>query len=293
MPGFTLIDTFPAFLEFWAEACRQPIEEQIEGWAATYMAQWPELYEKQVQDYHNEGLDWRQTARERIFPCLAERETEMQAAHENLLKRCEPIYRAAQMKFGYADPLVAVIYVGIGVGAGWGTTYQDTPALLFGLENIAEEGWSAPDAIEGLVAHELGHLVHFHWRARAGKALGSGPWWQLYEEGFAERCGHVLLGEERWHMASGKGYQGWPEWCRENQGWLAAEFLRRVRCGEDIRPFFGSWYNLRGQKQTGYFLGHALVKKLEEHLALQEIALLEDYESQMVQLATEIARESK
>jgi hypothetical protein len=179
--------------------------------------------------------------------------------------------------------------VGIGLGAGWATTYQNSPALLFGLENIAEEGWSKPAAIEGLIAHELGHLIHFHWRAQAGKAIGSGPWWQLYEEGFAERCEHVLLGEDSWHMASGTGYQGWPEWCRENKSWLAAEFLKRAGSGEDIRPFFGSWLNLRGQRQTGYFLGHELVKKLGEHKTLAEIAVLDDFDSQMKQLTAEMA----
>jgi hypothetical protein len=288
----TLIDTYPAFVQFWAETCRLPVEQQIEGWAARYMAQWPELYEKQVQDYHTDGLDWRKVAREQIFPFLAVRQAEMQAAHDNLLKSCVPIYYAAQMKFGYQLPLAVVVYVGIGLGAGWATTYQGSPALLFGLENIAEEGWSKPEAIEGLIAHELGHLIHFHWRAQAGRTPGSGPWWQLYEEGFAERCGHVLLGAEHWHMASGAGCEGWPEWCEENKGWLAAEFLRRAREGEDIRPFFGSWFNLRGQKQTGYFLGCSLVKRLEERLALEDIAILDDFELQMKQLTAEMTGES-
>ncbi len=293
MSNYAVIDTYPAFLEFWAEACCQPIEQQIEGWATKYMAQWPELCDKQVQDYKNEGLDWRQVARERIFPFLEERQTEMEAGHGYLLKSCEPICHAAQRKFGYAVPLIAVIYVGIGLGAGWATAYQNSPALLFGLEAIAEEGWSQPAAIEGLIAHELGHLIHFNWRAQAGKAIVPGPWWQLYEEGFAERCEHVLLGEDRWHIASGAGYQGWLEWCRENQSWLAAEFLRRAGAGEDIRPFFGSWFNVRGQKQTGYFLGHELIKKLEEHKTLEEIAILEGFEGELKQLITEMAGKSE
>jgi hypothetical protein len=289
MSGCNLIDTYPAFLEFWTEACRQPIEHQIEGWASKYMAQWPELFDKQVQDYQCEGLDWRQVARERIFPYMEERQTEMQAVHGYLLKNCEPIYGMVQEKFGYTFPLIAVIYVGIGLGAGWATTYQNSPALLFGLENIVKEGWSTLAAIEGLIAHELGHLVHFHWRAQAGKANGSGPWWQLYEEGFAERCEHVLLGEDSWHMASGTGYQRWPEWCQENKRWLAAEFSRRAGSGEDIRPFFGSWFNLRGQKQTGYFLGHELVKKMEDRMTLAEIAVLDDFELQLMPLIAKMA----
>jgi len=56
------------------------------------------------------------------------------------------------------------------------------------VENIAECGWSDAGAIRGLVAHELGHIIHYHWRAPKKKLPGEGAWWQLYEEGFAQRC---------------------------------------------------------------------------------------------------------
>jgi hypothetical protein len=94
-----------------------------------------------------------------------------------------------------------VIYVGIGCGAGWATTFGDSPAVLFGLENIAERGWEDPGTILGLVAHELGHLVHFAWRLRGGKSAGSGPWWQLYEEGFAQECESRILDTGAVHQA--------------------------------------------------------------------------------------------
>ena len=95
-PLCTLIDTFPAFLAYWAEAGRKPINDQIEDWAAVYMSRWPELLAKQIEDYSSQNLDWRQVAREKVFPHLADRLPAMQAAHQNLLEACGPIYAKAR-----------------------------------------------------------------------------------------------------------------------------------------------------------------------------------------------------
>ena len=174
-------------------------------------------------------------------------------------------------------------------GAGRATCYSHSPAILLGLENIAEEGWIRSDALTGLVAHEMGHLVHYRWRGEYDLPGGSGPWWQLYEEGFAQRCEHVLCGEHAWHMPQETDRNDWLDWCQENRGWLAAEFLRRADAAEDIRPFFGSWFELRGRKQCGYFLGHELIRQLEISKTLKEIALLDDMEGQLRHILQEVA----
>ena len=81
----------------------------------------------------------------------------------------------------------------------------------------------------------------------------------------------------------------WRTWCQDNLSWLASEFLRRIDQEEDMRPFFGSWFNLRGQKQTGYFLGHELIKRLQEQMSLHEIALLNDIEKKLRPLLVQLA----
>jgi hypothetical protein len=63
MDRCALIDTLPAFLSYWAEAREKWLEEQIEGWAATYMAPWLALLRMQSEDYLTQGLDWRQMVR--------------------------------------------------------------------------------------------------------------------------------------------------------------------------------------------------------------------------------------
>ncbi len=275
----TVIDTFPAFLAYWVEAQRKPLDEQIESWAADYMSRWPELLNKQIEDYAGQNLDWRQVAREKVFPYLAGRIPAMQAAYKNLLKTFQPIQAKVREVFSFEPDLTFVIYVGIGCGAGWATTLNGSPALLFGLENIAESGWSDPKTIRGLIAHETGHLLHYAWRAQHKKPIGSGPWWQLYEEGFAQECESRIVDSAAVHQTNSGGEQDWLAWCLENQAWLAAEFLRTVDAGRPVAAFFGSWFEIRGRSETGYFLGQVVIQQLEKQLDLKEIALLEDIEA--------------
>ncbi len=278
MSNVRVIDTFPAFLTYWAKVQGKPLDEQIEGWATDYMSLWPELLARQIEDYSSQNLDWRQIAREKVFPYLTERLPAMQQAHQNLLELCEPIYSRAQQALAFDSKANLVIYVGIGCGAGWVTPFRGLPAILFGLENIAESDWSAPETITGLVAHEIGHLAHYYWRAQDGKAIGSGPWWQLYEEGFAQHCESLILDSDTWHQASGGNDDNWLDWCQSHKGWLAAEFVRTVDAGKPVSLFFGSWFEICGQSETGYFLGCEAIKELEKRFNLIEIALLENAE---------------
>lgn len=275
MAPLTIIDAFPAFLSFWERACALPMPDQINGWAADYMSAWPELLEKQIANYAEEGLDWRAVAAEHVFPFLPDRLPAMQRAHRNLRAVIDPLFCRAQSALGVDLDLNIVIYAGVGCGAGWATTYGGKRAVLFGLENIAEEGWTETETLEGLFAHELGHLIHFAWREQKQLTDGSGPFWMLYEEGFAQRCQDFILGTEDWRGFHSVDGSAWLPWCIENKGWLAAEFLRDVAAGEPVNRFFGSWFDIQGRKQTGYYLGHEVIRALEANMSLSEIAMLE------------------
>ncbi|MGD8902286.1 MAG: hypothetical protein PVI67_01845 [Anaerolineae bacterium] len=279
MPACHVIDAYPAFQELWSSIRHKTTDEQIAAWEAVTRERWPELLAMQIACYEEDGEDWRQIAREMVFPRLGGRVPGMEEAHRHLLRLCQPAYVRFRQRFGLDTDLIFVIHVGIGCGAGWTTTYQGAPAVLFDLENAAEEGWAGPEVLTGLIAHELGHVAHHHWRRQQSLPIGSGPWWQLYAEGFAQRCEHVVAGEGSWHMA--RTVKGWLSWCQANEPWLAAEFLRTVEHGESVRPFFGSWFELRGWKQTGYYLGHAVIRRMETGMGLHEIALLDDIESRM------------
>jgi hypothetical protein len=268
-----IIDTFPEFLTWWHHAEHHPIDEQIESWVRKYMEPWPELLSKQLDDYESHDTNWRRIARDKIFPHLEEHIPIMQEAYQNLLPACRSGYELACKKFGFDTDINYVIYVGIGNGAGWATEFAGLPAVLFGLETIAENSWNNPAAIQSLVAHELGHLVHYHWRDEQKKAKGTGPWWHLYEEGFAQRAESLILGEER--SFNRKGIQ-WLDWCHINKKRLAAEFLKTVDGGKQEAPFFGSWYEILGKSETGYFLGYEAIKELEQQISFKDIALIDD-----------------
>lgn len=269
-----IIDTFPSFLTWWQNVQDIPLDEKIDSWASEYMSSWPDLPTLQVEDYTSQQLNWKQVAHEMVFPHLDARLESMSQAHKNLLTLCERIYGTAQQNLNFNSQVTFVIYVGIGCGAGWVTPYQHSPAILFGLENIAECGWSSSETIAGLLAHEIGHLAHHHWRSQHSKPSTSGPWWQLYEEGFAQVCESLILGTPSWHQASQDNT--WLSWCQSKKGWLATEFLKTVDDGQAVSPFFGSWYDIGGKKQTGYFLGCAVIEELLQSFELQEIALFED-----------------
>lgn len=274
MNSLEVIDTFPAFQDFWAAAQGRSLDEQIEQWATGYMSHWPELLEIQIQDYSEQNLDWKQVAKERVFPDLQERYQAMLEARSNLLRLGPVIFSKAEQILSFKTSTCFVIYVGIGCGAGWVTKFQNKYSILFGLENIAECGWSDSESIKGLIAHEIGHLAHFTLRTRNNKKLESGAWWQLYTEGVAQYCESLVNGSS--HQESRDG--DWLVWCRQNTSRLASQFVRAADEGQPVHPFFGSWFEIDGHSETGYFLGHEIVRTLAKEMNFQDIALLDDFE---------------
>lgn len=290
MPHIQIINTFPEFLKYWEKNKNRPIDIQIENWSAEYMAQWSELFEMQIGDYASQQIAWDEIARDKVFPLLNDRLPAMQEAQQNIMATFDAICNQAIERLNFDSNIICIIYVGIGCGAGWVTTYGGTPAILFGLENIAECHWSTEQLIIGLTAHELGHVAHFSWRAQAHKPDGEGPWWQLFTEGFAQRCEHIILQKETWHE-TGNADKNWVAWCSEHKKFLSSEFLRFIIEKKDVRPFFGSWYEIEGHSQCGYFLGHEVIKALQSRgMTLEEIGILDHPESELREILESFTR---
>jgi hypothetical protein len=269
---FEFLDTYPDFQAYWKQARSKSVDEQIEMWQSSYMSKYPELFDKQVGNYAETDMDWWDIAR-KVFPRLSERLPLMQKARNNILDVGTSVCNEAFKKLGLRFDVVLVIYVGLGCGAGWSTRYDQRPAVLLGLENIAEERWHTKNKLRGLLCHEIGHLVHMEWRDewKTFEKAEEDPLFRLYSEGFAQRCEHLILGKETWHMAPD---EEWLSWCQNNKGWLADEFLQRLERGVSVNDFFGSWFDIEGKSQTGYFLGHAFITDLEKACSLREIAVL-------------------
>ncbi|NJE61103.1 hypothetical protein [Thermococcus sp. 21S7] len=247
------IDTFSTFLRHW--------NGSKESWLR-YIQEYPELFEKIKWDYERYETDWRE-----YLKLLTKRTTEeLNLAHGALLEVLPGVEQRIKRLFK-VEGYNVVIYVGLENGAGWVTEFMGRPSILFGLEAIAELNWY--DRLEGLVAHEFGHLVHWVLRGEdIEKFEDEGMMW-LYTEGFAQRVEDIVTGRP-WHLE----YDGWFEWCTRNERRIKEEFSRRIRENEPLNPFFGSWYELFGMKFTGYYLGYRFIRWLEETLSFEEIAKL-------------------
>jgi hypothetical protein len=275
MPRLQLLDTFPAFERWWRTARMQPIEVQIDRWEHEYMAEWPELLEKLCRNYSDEGVEWKVIARTRVFPHFPERLPRMRRLHRNLLRTLPDSWSRTQRALKVDFPVRFVIYVGIGVGAGWATRYGGRPACLFGLENAAEIASGKDATNPGAISHEVAHLVHDEWRRRSGLRgieEPGGPYWQLYEEGFATECERRIDGPRAFRLRAGRA--DWLRWCGRHRAWLAARFLRDAGARRSMRPFFGSWYQVRGHIECGYYLGQEMVREWTETASLREVAAL-------------------
>ncbi len=270
-----VLDTFPAFERYWRTARSRPLEVQIARWENDYMAEWPELLDKLTGNYSEEGLDWKRIASTRVFPYLSERLPRMRLLHRRLLKSLPDSWSKTRQVLRLDFPVRFVIYVGIGVGAGWATRYGGQPACLFGLENAAEISSGKNGGMPGAVSHEVAHLAHDEWRRRNGlRGIEEprGPFWQLYEEGFATECERRIENPRRFRFRTGR--PDWLPWCTANRAWLAAKFLRDVKARNSLRPFFGSWYNIRGRIECGYYLGAEIIREWTKSDSLKEVALL-------------------
>ena len=237
------------------------------------MAPWPELLQKQQEEHAREGFDWRTIARDQVFPHLEDRLPRMRALHREFLRDLPGAWRRTQRVLGVRFPVRFVIYVGTGLGS-WATSYGGQPACLIGLENAAEKHDGTDGWARRIVAHEVGHLTHEAWRKE--RLTGhTDPYWMLYEKGFATYAERRV---EPRAFPGRTGREDWLPWCDEHRAWLAQKFLADVQARRSLRPFFGSWFNVRGRIETGYYLGSEVIRRWTRTQSLAEIARIPESE---------------
>ena len=170
-----------------------------------------------------------------------------------------------------------IFYLGLCNGAGWATTLDGRNAILLGVEKIIELDWHNRKNMEGLIYHELGHILH--------NVKGFVPCepleppaksiWQLYSEGIAMYCEQLLCGD---FGAYHQNTDDWLDWCVSNKKEVLGEYKKRVRSGESVQDFFGDWEQWRGRSNLGYFLGCEFVKSLARRYDLNRLLNLNLFE---------------
>ncbi len=164
-----------------------------------------------------------------------------------------------------------ILYLGLCNGAGWATTLDGKNTVLLGVEKIIELDWGDETNMRALILHEIGHLWHklngnlyipdFTKRRKAIQ--------QLYQEGVAMVCEHILCGDDEFYH---QDKDGWLDWCRENETEIKKEYLRRLDANESVQDFFGDWCFYKGHCDVGYYLGCRFVRYLMKTHSLKDVA---------------------
>lgn len=260
-----LINCYQGFYEQYNEDLTK--EEQIEVWF-NFMDQHKTVRDMCINDYHNEGLDWKQIALDKVFGYDLEFVLKMNKTVTLLEKIVEMMIDRLGMFYSIDNiNVVVVLYHGLGNGAGWVTTYEDKPAIYLGIEKIVELGWNKRGKLEDLISHEFGHVIHESLRGTLvpyddfkRKTI-----FKLYTEGVATYCESIINGRE-------KSSPEWYEKCLENELSLKKEFLRRLGShSQEITDFFGDWNLIYGIHEGGYFLGLQIVKRLIRKMTIYKL----------------------
>lgn len=164
-----------------------------------------------------------------------------------------------------------VLYLGLCNGAGWATTLDGKNTVLLGVEKIIELNWGDETNMRALILHEIGHLWHklngnLHIPEYTKRRKGIA---QLYCEGVAMVCEHILCGDNDFYH---QNKDGWLDWCYKNENKIKREYLRRLDNKESVQDFFGDWCSYNGHSDVGYFLGCRFVEHLMKTHSLKEIA---------------------
>ncbi len=164
-----------------------------------------------------------------------------------------------------------VLYLGLCNGAGWATTLDGKNTVLLGLEKIMELSWGDETNMRALILHEIGHLWHklngnLHIPEYTKRRKGIA---QLYCEGVAMVCEHILCGDNDFYH---QDKDEWLDWCYENENDIKREYLRRLENKESVQDFFGDWCSYNGHSDVGYFLGCRFIEHLMKKHSLNEIA---------------------
>ena len=164
-----------------------------------------------------------------------------------------------------------ILYLGLCNGAGWATTLDGKNTVLLGIEKIIELDWGDETNMRALILHEIGHLWHklngnLHIPEYTKRRKGIA---QLYCEGVAMVCEHILCGDDDFYH---QDKDGWLDWCYKNEKQIKREFLRRLDRKINVQDFFGDWCSYNGHSDVGYFLGCRFVEYLMKTYSLKEIA---------------------
>lgn len=166
-----------------------------------------------------------------------------------------------------------ILYLGLCNGAGWATALDGRNTILLGIEKIIELDWQNEADMQALIFHEIGHIWHKTYGVLYPKTQSKGEesLVQLYQEGIAMVCEHILCQNNNYYH---QNKNDWLTWCKDNKLEIKQEYLNRIDNNISTQDFFGDWCNYKGHSDVGYYLGCEFVKHLQQRYSLFDIANL-------------------
>ncbi len=261
-----VINLFDDFLNFYLENKSLDI---FEVWERFYKDNHEKFYLKLIEDLKKDNINYIEIGRINLKN-FEDKIDILKNISENILKVKDVIYKKGKEFLNF--DLKIIIYIGLGIFAGWATLFENSLTIIFDLVKIDELNWGSYKKLSGLFSHELSHLIHMNLRKDCKEFEEEvEPVFLLYIEGFAQKFGENFVKGDIWYMFNDKELN----WCKENINFLKEEYYNRVEIGESINDFFGDWYNIKGKKMTGYFLGYRFIEFLEENFDIINISKIE------------------
>lgn len=260
-----LIDVFENFKLHYHH--RLTAESLLDGWYHA-MNVAPTLKELCIQDYHSMDQSWETIAKERVFSRTHQDYVKMTRVHQRLKSLIPLMKLSFESFYDELNHIRIVLYHGLGNSAGWATHYHNVPAILLGIEKIAELDWISDEELKRLMAHEYVHLVHQHLRKDAWEFKSSyeEAVMRLYLEGLASYY-EMILAEVPPRVTR------WEQRCKTVEPILKANYMQVLaEEGKDFNAFYGDWHQVEGLSDTGYYLGKQLIAMLLEEETFQTIA---------------------
>lgn len=261
-----LIDTFKAFYPYYI-ALNDPVK-RYEAWNL-YMDQYPVIKQMCIKDYQQNHIDYKELALKKIFNHDDHYINKIEVSYQNLMD----LLVSNPMKFNGLLPIdfhfSIILYFGLGNGAGWATLYQNEPAILLGIDKIAELSWTDKQTLSGLIMHEYAHIAHAYLRKinlDEFENLEDNPFFRMYSEGFASFYEDI----------SNQGFKARSPWfasCLKKEEELKKIYLEKIENHvSDWTNFYGDWHQVMDLSDAGYFLGYRMIQSLSNRYSLSEIA---------------------
>lgn len=191
--------------------------------------------------------------------------------HSSFLAVTEKLDEKVCRCFGRGIDCDVVLYLGLCNGAGWVTQINGRATVLLGIEKILELGWYEPEAMYGLVYHELGHIWHSCY-GQHEQDIADGRLsfvWQLFSEGVAMCFEQELVGDRDFYR---QDTDGWKIWCESNFARILSDFDRDLaHMTRQTQRYFGDWCDYCGHGDVGYYIAARFVRSMLETRSFDDV----------------------